>query len=175
MLNIAAEDRACTRAATRDRHEQAFLSWRGVYVSRMAGSREHRVEWAPAHSLRLECYASGGSWRQLRCVVCGKYFQETLGTIFYGSSMPATGVIRAVLALCEGVSPRKVGRIFGVDKDTVLRWLVAASVHAEAVLGYALHQLRNYLHVATSAQSSQSGVLQASGLIDTRYKECYNC
>lgn len=86
-------------------------------------------------------HPSGGQWRQLRCVACGKYFQETLGTIFYGSSVPATDIIRAVLALSEGVSPQKVGRIFGVDKDTVLSWLVAASAHSEAVLGYVLHEL----------------------------------
>ena len=46
------------------------------------------------------------------------------------------------MALFEGVSPRKVGRIFGVDKDTVMSWLVAASAHSEVVLGYVLHELR---------------------------------
>ena len=50
-------------------------------------------------------------------------------------------IIRSVVALSEGVSPRKAGRIFGVDKDTVLRWLVAASEHSEAVLGYVMHEL----------------------------------
>jgi hypothetical protein len=74
-------------------------------------------------------------------VVCVKYFQETLGTIFYGSSAPAGDIIRAIVALAESVSPRKVARIFGADKDTVLRWLVAASEHTEGVLGYVLHEL----------------------------------
>ena len=51
-------------------------------------------------------------WRQLHCVICGKYLQETLGTVFppggdvpYGSSVLAEEIIRAVLALSEGVSP----------------------------------------------------------------------
>ena len=70
----------------------------------------------------------------MRCVVCGKYFQETLGTVFYGSSVPAEDIIRAVVGSSEGVSPRKVARIFRVDKDTVLRWLVAASAHSEAAV-----------------------------------------
>ena len=55
--------------------------------------------------------------------------------------MPPTDIIRAIVALSEGVGPRKVARIFGVDKDAVLSWLVAASAHSEAVLGYAMHEL----------------------------------
>jgi len=34
-----------------------------------------------------------------------------------------------------------VARIFDVDKDTVLSWLVAASAHAGTVLGYVIHEL----------------------------------
>ena len=97
--------------------------------------------WLGRGNIVANGHAGGGPWRQLYCVVCGKYFQETLGTIFYGSSVPAGDIIRAILSLSEGVSPRRVARIFGVDKDTVLRWLVAASAHSEAVLGYVLHGL----------------------------------
>jgi hypothetical protein len=77
--------------------------------------------WLDRGNIVSNGHPGGGPWRQLYCVVCGKYFQETLGTIFYGSSVPADDTIRAVLALSQGVSPRKVARIFGVDKDTVLR------------------------------------------------------
>ncbi len=86
-------------------------------------------------------HPSGGPWRQLKCVACGKYFQETIGTVFYGSSVPAEDIMRAIATLCEGVSPRKVGRIFGVDKDTVLSWVVEAAKHSEAVIGYMVHNL----------------------------------
>ena len=86
-------------------------------------------------------HPSRGPWRQLHCVVCGKYFQETIGTVFYGSSVPAKDIMRAIAALCEGVSPRKVARIFGVDKDTVFRWPVEAAMHSEAVIGYMVHHL----------------------------------
>ena len=81
-------------------------------------------------------------------MVCSKYFQETLGTIFppggdvpYGSSVPAEDIMHGIALLCEGVSPRKVARVYKVDKDTVLRWLMEAAVHSEAVLGYMLHDL----------------------------------
>jgi len=74
-------------------------------------------------------------------VVCGKHFQETLGTVFYGSRVPAKDIMRGIASLCEGVSPRKVGRIFDLDKDTVLDWLVQAAKHSEAVVGYMVHGL----------------------------------
>ena len=83
----------------------------------------------------------GGQWRQLKCVVCRKHFQETIGTIFYGSSVAAQDIMRAIAALCEGVNPRKVARIFEVDKDTVFSWLVQAASHSEAVIGYMMHNL----------------------------------
>jgi IS1 family transposase len=43
--------------------------------------------------------------------------------------------------MSEGVNPRKVGRIFDVDKDTVLSWLMSASAHAETMLEYVIHEL----------------------------------
>jgi len=49
--------------------------------------------------------------------------------------------MHGIALLCEGVSPRKVARVYKVDKDTVLSWLVDGAVHSEAVLGYMLHDL----------------------------------
>jgi hypothetical protein len=73
--------------------------------------------------------------------VCGKHFQETIGTAFSGSSVPAQDIMRAIAVLCEGVNPRKVARIFEVDKDTVLKWLVEAAMHNEVVGRYMMHHL----------------------------------
>jgi transposase-like protein len=73
--------------------------------------------------------------------VCGKYFQETIGTIFYGSSVAAEDIMRAIALLCEGVSPRKIARVFEVDKDTVLGWLAEAAKRSETVIGYMVHSL----------------------------------
>ena len=97
--------------------------------------------WLDKGNIISNGHPSGGQWRQLKCTVCGKYFQETLGTVFYGSSVPARDIMRAIAALCEGVSPRKVARIFEVDKDTVFGWLVEAASHSEAVIGYMMHNL----------------------------------
>ena len=98
--------------------------------------------WLDRGNIISNGHPSGGPWRQLRCVVCGKHFQETIGTIFYGSSVPAKDIMRAIATLCEGASPRKVARIFEVDKDTVLSWLVEAAKHSEAVIGYMVHNLQ---------------------------------
>jgi IS1 family transposase/transposase-like protein len=97
--------------------------------------------WLDRGNIISNGHPSGGRWRQMKCVVCGKHFQETIGTIFYGSSIPAEDIMRAIATLCEGVSPREVGRIFEVDKDTVLSWLVEAAKHSEAVIGYMVHNL----------------------------------
>ena len=97
--------------------------------------------WLGRENIVSNGHPSGRRWRQLKCVVCGKHFQETIGTVFYGSSVPAEDIMRAIVALCEGVSPRKVARIFGVDKDTVLSWLVEAAKHSEAVIGHMVHNL----------------------------------
>lgn len=105
---------------------------------------EERCEyygWLGRGNIIANGHPSGGRWRQLKCVVCGKHFQETIGTVFYGSSVPAEAIMHAIAFLCEGVSPRKVARVYKVDKDTVLSWLLDAAVHSEAVLGYMLHDL----------------------------------
>jgi transposase-like protein/IS1 family transposase len=97
--------------------------------------------WLDRGNIISNGHPSGGQWRQLKCVACGKHFQETIGTIFYGSSVPAQDIMRAIVGLCEGVSPRKVARIFEVDKDTVFSWLVEAASHSETVIGYMVHNL----------------------------------
>jgi transposase-like protein/IS1 family transposase len=98
--------------------------------------------WVDRGNIISNGHPSGGRWRQLKCVVCGKHFQETIGTVFYGSRVPAQDIMRAIVSLCEGVSPRKVARIFEVDKDTVFGWLVEAAKHSEAVIGYVMHNLQ---------------------------------
>jgi IS1 family transposase len=105
---------------------------------------EERCEyygWLGRGNIVSNGHLSGGRWRQLKCVVCGKHFQQTIGTVFYGSSVPAEDIMHGMALLCEGVSPRKVARVYKVDKDTVLSWLMGAAVHSEAVLGYMLHDL----------------------------------
>ena len=97
--------------------------------------------WLDRGNIVSNGHPSGGKWRQLRCEVCGKHFQETLGTIFYGSSVSVEDIVHAISLLCEGVSPRKVARVYKVDKDTVLGWLLEAAGHSEVVFGYMMHHM----------------------------------
>ena len=70
--------------------------------------------WPGLGNIIANGHPSGGQWRQLQCVVCEGYFQETTGTIFYGSSTPRQDIIRALTAFCESLSRRGVGRTFEV-------------------------------------------------------------
>jgi transposase-like protein/IS1 family transposase len=97
--------------------------------------------WLGRGNITANGHPNGGPWRQMRCEVCGKYFQETTGTVFYRSQVEAKEIYRAIGSLCEGQGIRKVGRVFEVDKDEVLGWLMAASAHSEAVSRYMLHDL----------------------------------
>ena len=103
----------------------------------------------------------------MKCVVCGKHFQETIGTIFYGSSIPAEDIMRGIALLCEGVNPRKIGRVFKVDKDTVLGWLVEAAKHSEVVIGYMIHNLE-----LTQVQMDELYAL-LSGMREDGERQCW--
>ncbi len=103
--------------------------------------------WLGCGNIRSNGHPSGGRWRQLECVWCGKFLckckhlPETQGTVLYRNRVPAETVLLAIAALCEGVGIRKVARIYGVHPDEVLGWLVEASRHSEAVSRYLLHDL----------------------------------
>jgi len=84
---------------------------------------------------------NGGAHRQLHCRACGTYFMETKGTIFYRKRYSAEQVTRAIAALAEGVGIRAVGRIFGVEPETVLAWLVEAGEHLAAFNAWMTREL----------------------------------
>ena len=86
-------------------------------------------------------HPNGGIWRQLQCVVCGKYFMETTGTIFYRSRTPPEIIWMALSALAEGLDIRGAARVFEVKPDDVQHWLEQASRHMETVSRYLLHDL----------------------------------
>jgi len=84
---------------------------------------------------------NGGRWRQLRCTVCGTYFMETRGTIFYRCKTPPDIIWKALKALAEGLDIQATARVFEVEPDTVQDWLNQAAGHMEAVSRYLLHDL----------------------------------
>ena len=86
-------------------------------------------------------HPNGSRWRQLQCTVCGKYFMETTGTIFYRSHTPTEIIWMALSAMAEGLDIRATARVFEVKPDSVQNWLQQASKHMETVSRYLLHDL----------------------------------
>jgi transposase-like protein len=74
-------------------------------------------------------------------VACRTYVLETHGTPLHGTRVAPELVVRAVGALAEGLGIRAVARVFAVDPNTGLRWLVEATDHAAAMSRYFLHDV----------------------------------
>jgi IS1 family transposase len=98
--------------------------------------------WTGLGNLRANGHPSGGPWRQWHCLVCGGYFLESHGTLFHGKRVPPEQLVWAVAALAEGLGIRAVARVFAVDPNTVLQWLVEAADQAAAFSQYFLHDMR---------------------------------
>jgi len=92
-------------------------------------------------NLQAHGHPSGGPWRQLHCTACKGYFQETHGTLFHGKRVAPDLLVWAVGALAEGLGIRAVARVFEVDPNTVLQWLVEAADHLTAFSQYFLHDV----------------------------------
>jgi transposase-like protein len=75
------------------------------------------------------------------CLGCHGYFLETLGTPFHGKQVDPDKLVWAITALAEGLGIRAVARVFEVDPNTVLGWLVEAAEHLEAFSRYHVHDL----------------------------------
>jgi len=78
----------------------------------------------------------------LDCTACHSYFQETHGTPLHGKRVAPEKLVWAVGALAEGLGIRAVARVFEVDPNTVLHWLVEVADHAAAFTQYFLHDVR---------------------------------
>jgi IS1 family transposase len=98
--------------------------------------------WVGWGHLRANGHPSGGPWRQLLCIVCRGYFLETLGTIFHGKRVAPELIVRVIACLAEGLGIRGTARVFEVDPNTVLQWLVEAAEQLRAFSQHVLHDLR---------------------------------
>src|SRR6266850_6052003 len=98
--------------------------------------------WRGLGNITSNGHPSGGLWRQLHCTGCGSYFQETHGTPVHGKRVALDVLVWAVGALAEGLGIRAVARVFEVDPNTVLAWLVDVADHAMAFSRYFLHDVR---------------------------------
>jgi hypothetical protein len=93
-------------------------------------------------NLRANGHPHGGPWRQLRCVACRRYCLETLGTIFHGKRASVELIVRVIACLAEGLGIRGTARVFEVDPNTVLQWLVEAADQLRAFSRHVLHDVR---------------------------------
>jgi IS1 family transposase len=98
--------------------------------------------WLGLGNITANGHPSSGPWRQLYCSTCRGYFLETHSTPLHGKRVPSDMFVWAVGALAEGLGIRAVARVFEVDPNTVLQWLVAAADHLKAFSQYFLHDVR---------------------------------
>src|SRR5215831_14896510 len=98
--------------------------------------------WVGWGNLQANGHPNRGLWRQFHCTACKGYFQETHGTLFHGKRVAPDLLVWAVGALAEGLGIRAVARVFEVDPNTVLQWLVEAADQLTAFARYFLHDVR---------------------------------
>ena len=94
--------------------------------------------WLGLGNLRANGHPSGGLWRQLYCRSCHGYFLETHGTLFHGKRLSVELIVRVLACLAEGLGIRATARVFEMDPNTVLQWLVEAAEQLQAFTSYFL-------------------------------------
>jgi hypothetical protein len=98
--------------------------------------------WVGRGNIRANGHPGGGPRRQLSCVACGDYFLETHGTPLHGKHVPPELIVRLVASLAEGLGIHAVARVFEVDPNTVVAWLIEAADHLAAFSQAQLHDVQ---------------------------------
>jgi hypothetical protein len=98
--------------------------------------------WVGWGNLRANGHPNGGPWRQWLCIACRRYFLESLGTIFHGKRASVDLIVRVIACLAEGLGIRGTARVFEVDPNTVLQWLVEAAAQLQAFSQHVLRDVR---------------------------------
>src|SRR6266567_2957253 len=88
--------------------------------------------WLGWGNLRANGHPNGGPWRQFHCTSCDGYFLETHDTLFHGKRVAVDLIVRVLACLAEGLGIRATARVFEVDPNTVLHWLVEAAEQLKA-------------------------------------------
>src|SRR5215510_3055664 len=97
--------------------------------------------WLGLGNLRANGHPSGGQWRQFHCTACKGYFPEHHGTLFHGKRVSVDLIVHVIGCLAEGLGIRGTARVFEVDPNTVLHWLMEAAEQLQAFAPYFLHDL----------------------------------
>ena len=127
--------------------------------------------WRGRGNIRANGHPGGKPWRQFQCVACHGYFQETHGTPLHGKRVSPEMLIWAVGALAEGLGIRAVARVFEVDPNTVLAWLMTVADHAAAFSQYVLHDV----HVTQVQLDELFAVLSAVKTGEVSAAEANHC
>jgi transposase-like protein len=88
--------------------------------------------WLGLGNLRANGHPNGGPWRQFHCRACKGYFPEHHGTIFHNKRMAVELIVHMLACLAEGLGIRATARVFEVEPNTVLHWLVEAAEQLQA-------------------------------------------
>src|SRR5262249_40723799 len=94
--------------------------------------------WLGRGNLRANGHPNGGPWRQFYCTSCQGYFLETHGPLFHGKQVAVERIVHVLACLAEGLGIRATARVFEVDSNTVLRWLMEAAEQLQAFSVYFL-------------------------------------
>jgi hypothetical protein len=97
--------------------------------------------WLGLGNLRANGHPSGGQWRQFHCTACKGYFPEHHGTLFHGKRVSVDLIVHVIGCLAEGLGIRGTARVFEIDPNTVLSWLMEAADQLRAFSQYCLHDL----------------------------------
>src|SRR5215831_19049792 len=92
--------------------------------------------WLGLGNVRANGHPNGGPWRQLHCIACEGYFPEHHGTLFHGKQAAVERIVHVLACLAEGLGIRATARVFEVDPNTVLQWLVEAAEQLKTFTSY---------------------------------------
>src|SRR5215467_10796541 len=98
--------------------------------------------WLGLGNLRANGHPNGGPWRPCHCTGCDGSFLETHGTLVHGKRVAVDLIVHVIGCLAEGLGIRGTARVFEVDPNTVLQWLVEAAEQLRAFVQHFLHDIR---------------------------------
>jgi len=78
---------------------------------------------------------------QFHCTACKGYFPEHHGTLCHGKRVSVDLIVHVIGCLAEGLGIRGTARVFEIDPNTVLSWLMEAADQLRAFSQYFLHDL----------------------------------
>jgi hypothetical protein len=97
--------------------------------------------WLGRGNIRSNGHPGGQPWRQLQCVSCRGFFYETHGTIFHGKHSSPELIVHVIACLAEGLGIRGTARVFEIDANTVLHWLMEVAEQLQAFSAYFLRDV----------------------------------